>query len=328
MGRGDVRRDEYRAPSGAQQAAPQRGRGTTRGRLAARVAPGYLGRMDGDFAPGTLSDLLAARTRAALRSGALQPMGTQRTHLVERGIRFTIRVLDPQLHATLAAIRRDPGFNPFLPYDPDLFVADISDTHVGLLNKFPVVDHHLLVVTRHFEAQESGLTAQDFEALARCMADVDGLAFYNSGLESGASQRHKHLQLVPLPFGPLDGPGPAVPIEAAFAPGAAHPPPRAPELPFVHALARLAQADGRALDAAFRRLWQELDLAPGQPHNLLLTRRWMLLVPRSAEAFEGMPVNAMGFAGSMLVRHAEALERVRQVGPLQVLRQVGVPSPA
>ena len=41
--------------------------------------------------------------------------------------------------------------NPFLPYDPDLVVADISDTHVALLNKFNVIDHHLLIVTRCFK---------------------------------------------------------------------------------------------------------------------------------------------------------------------------------
>ena len=33
------------------------------------------------------------------------------------------------------------------------------------------------------------------------MAGLDGLAFYNSGEVAGASQRHKHLQLI-QPLGP------------------------------------------------------------------------------------------------------------------------------
>ena len=34
--------------------------------------------------------------------------------------------------------------NPFLPYEEDLYVCDLSPTHVCLLNKFNVVDHHFL----------------------------------------------------------------------------------------------------------------------------------------------------------------------------------------
>lgn len=54
--------------------------------------------------------------------------------------------------------------NPFLPYEEDLFVADLSDTHLLLLNKFNVVAHHLLVVTRQFEPQSDLVNAADLDA--------------------------------------------------------------------------------------------------------------------------------------------------------------------
>ena len=98
--------------------------------------------------------------------------------------------------------------NPFLPYDADLWVTDISQTHICLLNKFNVIENHILVVTRVFEDQESLLTAEDFEAMWICMAEFDGLAFYNSGPIAGASQQHKHLQIVPLPLAPKGLMGP------------------------------------------------------------------------------------------------------------------------
>ncbi len=63
---------------------------------------------------------------------------------------------------------------------------------------------------------------------------------------------------------------------------------------------------------------------PG-PYNLLVTRDWMLLVPRSAEAYESISVNALGFAGSLLVRDERELELVCERGPMAVLREVGVP---
>ena len=100
-----------------------------------------------------------------------------------------------------AANRRTTGRkNPFLPYEPDLYVADVSPTHVCILNKYNVVDLHLLIITRAFEHQESRLRLPDFQALWRCLVEYDSLGFYNSGHLSGASQPHKHLQVVPLPL--------------------------------------------------------------------------------------------------------------------------------
>lgn len=54
--------------------------------------------------------------------------------------------------------------NPFLPYEEDLWVAHLSDTHTLLLNKFNVVPHHVLVVTRQFESQQDPLNSRDLAA--------------------------------------------------------------------------------------------------------------------------------------------------------------------
>ena len=62
-----------------------------------------------------------------------------------------------------------------------------------------------------------------------------------------------------------------------------------------------------------------------QPYNLLVTRDWMLLVPRSKEHFDTISVNALGFAGSLLVRNETELETVRERGPFEVLRHVSFP---
>jgi ATP adenylyltransferase len=58
------------------------------------------------------------------------------------------------------------------------------------------------------------------------------------------------------------------------------------------------------------------------PYNLLLTRRWMMLVPRTREHFEEISINAMGFAGSLFVRNEKELLRVKEVGPLHMLGSV------
>jgi ATP adenylyltransferase/5',5'''-P-1,P-4-tetraphosphate phosphorylase II len=88
--------------------------------------------------------------------------------------------------------------NPFLPPDPDLFVCHLSASHSLVLNKFNVVPHHVLVITREFAKQEEPLTAEDMEAtlaVVQCMPGDGGLAYFNRGPCSGASQPHKHIQV-------------------------------------------------------------------------------------------------------------------------------------
>jgi ATP adenylyltransferase len=51
----------------------------------------------------------------------------------------------------------------------------------------------------------------------------------------------------------------------------------------------------------------------------------MLLVPRSREFFDAISINSLGFAGALLVRNEEQLERVRSCGPMTVLREVALP---
>ena len=144
------------------------------------------------FAPGTLWARVQTATQRALDSGALQPIPTDFEHLEDGGIRFLVRILrqlarKPRAEASApspAAARP----NPFLPYDPAMYVADASPTHVCLLNKFNVVERHLLIVTRAFEDQETPLTPQDFEALGTCLTEGEGMGFYNSGAIAGASQ--------------------------------------------------------------------------------------------------------------------------------------------
>jgi len=228
--------------------------------------------------------------------------------------------------------------NPFLPYDPDLFVTKISPTHVALLNTFNVVDHHLVIVTRSFESQEALLTREDCTALLICLAEIDGLAFYNAGPAAGASQRHKHLQLIPLSAFPNH----QLPIEPllrsvsmAGATGTVR------GLPFLHAYAPMnpawldPQKDGAsALLRCYHSLLSAVNLSveatagspvPAAPYNLLVTRQSVLLVPRSQEFFERISINALGFAGALLVTDAAQLAMLRKQGPMSALQRVAWP---
>ncbi len=286
--------------------------------------------------PGILWDLTIERTRHALACGALQSLDTDCEFVEQDGVGFIMRTLSAtghRHHANKNQRTSRADFNPFLPCEEDLFVTDISATHLCLLNKFNIVDHHLLVVTRAFEEQESALNLSDFEALGACMAEIDGLAFYNSGEKAGASQRHKHLQLIPLPMVPT---GPPVPIEPALAlDSIGAEVTTSPDLAFLHALVRLDPSIfGSPLAAStlfeyYKALLDAVDLhvdadRPSAPYNLLATRQWMLLVPRLCGAFKSIPVNALGFAGSLLAKNAGQLQAMKEHGPMTILKRVVV----
>jgi ATP adenylyltransferase/5',5'''-P-1,P-4-tetraphosphate phosphorylase II len=51
--------------------------------------------------------------------------------------------------ASEAAAPKKPWRNPFLPYEEELHVRALPPHHELLLNKFNVVDHHLLVRVSH-----------------------------------------------------------------------------------------------------------------------------------------------------------------------------------
>ena len=271
------------------------------------------------------------QTERARASGDLQPIASELHELEEAGARFAVRVTAGLDRVQAAStLRGTASRDPFLPpYRDELFVADVSETHVALLNKWCIFDHHLLVVTRAFEQQQSALAAADFEALWACMVEFQSLGFYNGGRQAGASQPHKHLQLVPLPLGTDRRPSSraALSIEPLLDAG---------RLPFAYAQASLPDLSGEPpTDAAgelvglYRRLLAEVgldaDAGPRGPYNLLLTRDRMFIVPRTRDAWDGVSINALGFAGAFLVRDREALERLSSFGLLRALARVAQP---
>jgi ATP adenylyltransferase len=158
------------------------------------------------------------------------------------------------------------------------------------------------------------------------------------------------MQVVPLPLFAAEPAKPSLPIEpvlsSALAQRASADAGTLAGLPFPHAFTAFAPdpttSDGAArvhardvhardVHAQYLRLVDALALRLGDgtdparetaPYNLLLTPRWMLMVPRVAECADGISVNALGFAGSLFVRDAAQMETVKRLGPMTILRRV------
>ena len=274
------------------------------------------------------SELLRKATEvtvAATASGALVPLDTSLTHLMgEGGSRFELRHL---LSATPKHLRASgPKPNPFLPWDQRLEVDQIGDSHVVILNKYPVQTSHMLLITQDWQPQTGWLSMEDWQSLARIDATTTGLWFFNSGPAAGASQPHRHLQLLPRAAGERicarDGWFRRCAQDATTSV-------QDPLLRSSRVAAISSTLEGETLHDLYLALAQDLGLGhpntddcPRGAYNLLLSREWMAIVRRRREGIRGFSVNALGFAGSLLSTEASDRQWIQDSGPEALLQAV------
>ena len=68
-----------------------------------------------------------------------------------------------------------------------------------------------------------------------------------------------------------------------------------PGLPFQHAFHTLPdEVDGSSLFEIYSKLLDYLALTEGSAHNVILTKKWLLVIPRSKGRLEYMFANAAG----------------------------------
>lgn len=245
----------------------------------------------------------------ARASGALLSIDNQVEVVSDHGIDFVVRVA-PQLIEKIRAGRGPVRDNPFLPPEAELTVCPIGSHHQLILNKFNVLECHGLIVTNTFVDQSDQLTLADFSAVSQVLEQVDGLVFYNGGKLAGASQAHRHFQIVPRDLG-----AGSLPVQAAIDACRHHE--NAKIFPFQHRLYWLPDTSPETLLDA----WLKMEYA-WRPFNLLLTREWMLVVPRSCESVEDISVNSLGFAGALLAKNEAERSCILEKGPISLLTEV------
>jgi ATP adenylyltransferase (5'',5''''''-P-1,P-4-tetraphosphate phosphorylase II) len=239
-------------------------------------------------------------TAKAISLGALHTLSTQVESISEQEFAFTLRIASSLRKKNATPRGKDGGRNPFLPYEEELYVADLGAKHVCILNKYNVLPEHLLIITREFESQESELTQEDFSALMMIMGGSGGLGFFNGGEMAGASQPHKHLQWVsaePEQF----------PLLAQ------------PSLPFIHGDRDYRTGDAGSCYQAYLALRSQFDWQPGQPFNLLITPTLVRWIPRTQAAVANISINSLGFAGSFFVPDREHAETLCAAGLMKAL---------
>ena len=176
--------------------------------------------------------------------------------------------------------------------------------------------------SRGWQPQSGWLNDLDWQAVAGVAADTGGLWFFNSGATAGASQPHRHLQLLPREREAASCPlashlaaqlaGAVEPWPWAYRLSARLDPLGGSDLPQLYASHCDALGLGRA----------GLDRAPRHAYNLVFDDHWFLTVRRRCEHQAGFSVNGLGFAGYLLSGSRSDLDWLRQHGPWALLAAV------
>ncbi|KAK3902249.1 hypothetical protein C8A05DRAFT_44284 [Staphylotrichum tortipilum] len=204
-------------------------------------------------------------------------------------------------------------------------IATLGPTHLLMVNKFPAARPHLLILTQDgFKRQYEALTPDDLTAgrLVLSSLRTRHLLLFNCGISGGCSRLHKHMQVLPAPdpatfvlWPDVEGLKPPFRFfRYRFGPGG---------LPEADELARIYRALLRRAERALgcRVLLGEAAI----PHNVVLDRRWLVVIPRRAAGWEGADANAAGMLGLMWLSSEEKAKLWAEKGPAAVLARLGVP---
>lgn len=289
--------------------------------------------------PDNLAELISKKYEEATENGHLSftESTTKKLKDAKSGMGYVVSYA-PSL-ASKPERGDNPGHNPFAEPEPELTVLeDVADGEYKLLlNKFPIVPEHTLLVTNMFKEQKSPLSPLDLITAYRLLWKLDDedenkrhMMIYNSGPSSGSSQDHKHLQFLRLPQNFVTLQDKVCAGKSHFLPDFKTEPLQDDKVSFAHFVLPLPDSKDevdedllamcyismvqRAL--TFFQDWagERLELDNNRGYNVLMTRNWICIVPRSSTKAKTLEVgfNATGYAGLILVKTQEAFDQVVQ----------------
>jgi ATP adenylyltransferase len=232
---------------------------------------------------------------------------------------------DPEKHESA----KQPGCAPGSDINVSGYeVATVGSTHLLAFNKFPSARPHLLLLTQDgFKRQYAALDIDDIKAALQVLASLKTrrhLLFFNCGIDSGCSRMHKHMQVFPTPD----------PEQFPLWPDS-----KTSEPPFKAFICRFKPQAGpppaEVLAGFYRELLRRAEKSVGHvtlegeaalPHNVIMTRDWLVVIPRQAASWDGAATSAPGMLGMVWLHNEETMNLWVNRGPVNVLRRLGFPA--
>ena len=264
-------------------------------------------------------------SRKAVNCGAVIPLNTIKYKSSEDSCDFELRFLKSPIPKYLTEY--GPKRNPFIPWDTRLQIQPINDKHTLILNKYPVQIGHMLLITNTWKPQNGWLNKDDFEAIQNVDNDTTGLWFFNSSKEAGASQPHRHFQLLPRRYNES-----ICPRFDWFCSLLNNTKGNNSEISHCISIRQRCKNKNSSeydLYSSYKSMIDEMNLGdidiinkPLKPYNLLITSEWIALIKRKTDRSNGFSINALGFAGYFLGTKRSDVDTLIKFGPEKILKDV------
>ncbi len=264
-------------------------------------------------------------SRKAVDSGAVIPLDTLKYISINKYCDYELRLLKSPIPKYL--LEYGPKRNPFIPWDSRLEIQPVYDKHTLILNKYPVQIGHMLLITNNWKAQNGWLNIDDFKAIVNVDNDTTGLWFFNSSKEAGASQPHRHFQLLPRHQDEI-----ICPRYEWFCSLLVNKKYNTSKISHCISIKpRNKNIISKANDLfnLYKSMVKDMHLGeidiidkPLKPYNLLLTSEWMALITREKEKSNGFSINALGFAGYFLGTKKSKIDILFKFGAEGILKDV------
>lgn len=233
--------------------------------------------------------------------------------IVDHGFKFVIHYYDSKLHEYLNVLPTERKDNPLLPpFDQNLHVCDLTKgaNHHLLINKFMQCEGHIVLSSiGKDEKQGSELDMQDFNAFEQIFQAFknEGMLYYNSGLNSGCSQLHKHLQYTPVEELPI--------LDAMVE----------KRLPIHYHVLNVDKTTAEKMMDVYKELIQlSKNDPPHDSYNFIISRGKAFYIPRKSSFHKsGMVLNSFAISGNYSMWE-DADESLKQ-RPLAILEDVCFP---
>ena len=214
-----------------------------------------------------------------------------------------------------------PKQNPFCPWEKILEIDKIGDNHQLILNKYPVQKGHILLITNNWKPQNGWLDIKDWEAIQQVNKDTSGLWFFNSSPIAGASQPHRHFQLLRRSRNEISCPRENWFLEMNLDQNINS---KLKKNIIVSKFNFLENSV--SLFELYLELCKKLGLGdpisdkkPIYPYNVLITNKWIAVIKRKNDHIHGFSINGLGFAGYLLVTEKSDVNYLKKFGPEKLL---------
>ena len=214
-----------------------------------------------------------------------------------------------------------PKQNPFNPWEKTLEIEKIGNNHQLILNKYPVQKGHILLITNTWKPQDGWLDINDWLAIQKVNNDTTGLWFFNSSSIAGASQPHRHIQLLRRSLGEVSCPREKWFLDLEKSKDNET---KLKKSIIVSQFNFLENSSN--LYNLYLKLTKEIGLGdpindkkPRYPYNVLITNNWIAIIRRSFDHVHGFSINGLGFAGYLLITEKSDTNYLKKYGPEKLL---------